>query len=59
MLINHTAFKCISKLEKLANDKMVKIKFVPKFLCEPNPIKGFGVPLNNVLENIHTKVMKP
>ena len=41
MLINHTAFKCISKLEKLANDNMVKIIFVSKFHCELNPIEGF------------------
>ncbi|CAF3381807.1 unnamed protein product [Rotaria socialis] len=37
----HSAFKNVSKLEKLGAKYGVKIIFAPKFHCETNPIEGF------------------
>ncbi|CAF1939982.1 unnamed protein product [Rotaria magnacalcarata] len=41
LLSQHTAFKSVSKLEKLAAEYNVKILFSPKYHCETNPIGGY------------------
>ncbi|CAF2086692.1 unnamed protein product [Rotaria magnacalcarata] len=41
LLSQHTAFKSVSKLEKLAAEYNVKIPFSPKYHCETNPIGGY------------------
>ncbi|CAF4729265.1 unnamed protein product, partial [Rotaria magnacalcarata] len=41
LLSQHTAFKSVSKLEKLAAEYNVKILFPPKCHCETNPIEGY------------------
>lgn len=40
LLLNHPAFKPVSKLENLAEHYDIKIIFVPKYHCEFNPIEG-------------------
>ncbi|CAF1586428.1 unnamed protein product [Didymodactylos carnosus] len=41
IVAEHSAFKNVSKLEKLAAEYNVKIMFTPKHHCETNPIEGY------------------
>jgi transposase len=40
LLLTHSAFQNVSRLEKLASKYHVKIIFGPKYPCELNPIEG-------------------
>ncbi|CAF1948513.1 unnamed protein product [Rotaria magnacalcarata] len=41
LVSEHTAFKSVSKLEKLAAEYNVKILFSSKYHCKTNPIEGY------------------